>query len=163
MKLTPATIDLLDTAEWVFSLDVDLPADIDEVWSVLVDNTSWGDWFNDCKSMTASPSTWSAAGDTRTIHTGPFKIDEVAVELTEPTRWAMTLVSTNIPMAKTMLEVLDLTDTSRNGEDRTEIRWTGALNPPVYLKPFRGILESQLTAVWAPSLESLLDAVIARR
>lgn len=163
MKLTPATMDLLDTAEWVFSMDVDLPANIDEVWAVLVDNTSWPDWFNDCKSMTANPDTWTSAGDTRSIHTGLFKIDEAAVELTEPTRWAMTFTSANIPIAKTMLEVLDLSDTSRNGEERTEIRWTGALNPPVYLKPFRKVLESQLTAVWAPSLESLLDAVISRR
>ena len=59
--------------------------------------------------------------------------------------------------------VLDLTDTSRNGEERTEVRWTAALNPPPYLKPFRKIVESQLAAVWAPSLETLLDAVIARR
>lgn len=163
MKLTPATIDLLDTAEWVFSMDVDLPANIDEVWAVLIDNTSWSEWFKDCKKMEASPSTWTNPGDSRTIHTGLFKIDEIAVELTAPSRWAMTLTSTNVPMAKTMLEVLDLADTSRQGEERTSVRWTGALNPPVYLKPFRKIVESQLTAVWAPSLESLLDAVIARR
>ena len=163
MKLTPATIDLLDSAEWVMSMDVDLPATIDEVWAVLVDNDSWTEWFHNCSSMTSNPTIWTSPGDTRTIRTGPFTIAESAVVLDAPNRWAMTLTSTNLPIAKTMLEVLDLTDTSRQGEERTEVRWTGALNPPPYLKPFRKIVESQLTGTWAPSLESLLDAVMVRR
>ncbi len=163
MKLEPATLELLDTAEFTLSTDVDLAASIDEVWAVIADNTSWTEWFHNCTKMTASHDTWTAAGQTRTISTTPFVIEEVAIEVDEPNRWAMSLTKTNLPMAKRMLEVLDITDTSRNGEERTEVKWTGAFDLPAYLLPVRSISETLLVRTWGRSLEALQDAVIARR
>lgn len=163
MKLEAATLDFLDTAKFTLSTDVDLAASIDEVWAVIADNASWTEWFHKCTKMTASHDIWTAAGQTRTISTTPFVIEEVAVDIDGPHRWAMSLTNTNLPMAKRMLEVLDLTDTSRNGEDRTEVRWTGAFDLPAYLLPVRSIFETLLVRTWGTSLEALQGAVIARR
>jgi uncharacterized protein YndB with AHSA1/START domain len=163
MKLEPATIDLLDTADVVVTTEVDLPASIDEVWAVIADNTSWPEWFHNCAEMEASADVWTEAGQTRTIKTTPFVVEETSILIEAPTRWAMTLNRSNVPLATRMLEVLDLTDTSRNGEERTEVRWTGALDLPVYLRPVRRITESILVRTWGKSLEALHGAVMARR
>jgi len=163
MKLLPSTIDLLDTAEFTLSTDVDLAASIDEVWAVVADNTSWTEWFHNCTKMIAPEKTWTQAGQLRTITTTPFVIEEVSLVVDEPNRWAISLLKSNAPMAKRMIEVLDLTDTSRNGEARTEVRWTAAFDLPVYLKPFRRFSENVMMLKWGTSLEALQDAVVARR
>ena len=163
MKLTPATIDLLDNADMLVSTDVDLPAGIDEVWAVIADNSTWTEWFDKCKSVTATPTVWTDAGQTRSINVGGLKVDEIAVQVDQPNRWAMTITKSNLPLGTSLLEVLDLADTSRQGEVRTEVRWTGAFLLPAYFKPWRGLIQSRMVAAWSPSLETLLDAVIARR
>lgn len=156
-------VDFVDTAEAVLSTDVDLPASIDEVWDVIVDNESWTRWLRGCSRSSASPEIWDAAGDTRTVRVGPLRIDEVAVAVERPHTWAMSLVKTNLPMARAMLEMLELTDSSRNGEVRTEVRWTGAIDRLPYLRPLAGSIETRLADMWAQSLEALYDEVVSRR
>lgn len=162
-KLRPVGLDFVDTAEVVLTTEVDLPASIDEVWDVIIDNESWPHWLADCRSMSASRPVWADPGDTRQAQVGIMKIEEVAVALDQPDRWAMCLTKSTLPMAKAMLEMLELTDTSRNGETRTEVRWTGALDPLSYLKPLSSIIESRLAGLWARSLEALYDEVVSRR
>lgn len=162
MRFEPSTVELLDTAEYVLTTDVDLAASIDEVWAVIADNTSWVEWFHNCTDM-LGPDVWIEAGQPRTIKTTPFVIEEVSLVVDAPKRWAMCLLKSNLPMAKRMIEVLDLTDTSRNGETRTEVRWTGAFDMVPYMKPFAGVLESALIRTWGTSLEALQGAVVARR
>ena len=82
----------------------------------------------------------------------------------EPThRWAMCLTGTTLPVAKAMLEMVELTDTSRDGETRTEVRWTAALDRHTLLRPLAPVIESRVTEMWGQSLEALNDEVIARR
>lgn len=161
--LEAVKIDFLERAEFVHSTDVDLPASREEIWDVLVDNSSWSEWFEGCRSIQAVPPIWSASGDTRTIRVGALMIDEVAVELEPQACWAMSIIKTNLPLASRMLEVLDLIDTSRNGETRTEVRWTGAFDLPSYLRPLNAVIAAQLIKKWGTSLERLFDAVDARR
>ena len=161
-SLEPVGLDFLDRAEHVFTTDVDLPASVDEVWEILVDNSSWTSWF-ECSAVTSSVPVWADPGDTRMIRVGPIKIEEVAVNLDEPRQWAMSPTKSTIPIASRMLEVLDMRDTSRDGEERTEVRWTGALDIPAYLRPARRLIESRLIAMWGTSLEALHDEVLARR
>lgn len=163
MNLEPSTIGLLDTAEYVLTTDVDLPASIDEVWAVIADNTSWVDWFHNCQYVTAPHDVWTTPGQPRTIKSTPFVIEEDALVVDEPNRWAISLLKSNLPMAKRMIEVLDLTDTSRNGETRTEVRWTAAFDLHAWQKPTRRIAEALMVRIWGNSLEALQDAVIARR
>lgn len=162
-KLEPVDLDFLERAEIELSTDVDLPASADEVWAVLVDNDSWIHWFAGCRSMVYSAPVWSDVGDTRTIGVDVFKIEEVAVAIDESSRWAMCLTKTNLPMAKRMLEMVELRDTSRNGEVRTEVRWTGALDPLPYLRPFGAVFQTRLVNKWGQSLEALQDEVVSRR
>lgn len=156
-------VDFVDTAESVLSTEVDLPASIDEVWDVLVDNESWTHWLAGCSYSVGSPAVWDAVGDSRTVRVGPIRIDEVAVAVERPNTWAMSFTKTNLPMAQAMLEMLELTDTSRNGEVRTEVRWTGAIDRLPYLRPFAGLIEARLADMWGRSLEALFDEVVARR
>lgn len=162
-KLRPVDLDFLDTAEAVVTTDVDLPASIDEVWDVIVDNQSWVHWLAGCRSVTSSPDVWADPGDTRSVVIGIMKIDEVAVAVDGPHRWAMCLTSSTVPLASAMLEMLELVDTSRNGEVRTEVRWTAALDRRGFLRPFAGLIESRLIEMWGRSLEALHDEVVARR
>lgn len=161
--LQRVSLEFVERAELVTTYEVDLPAQIDEVWAVIADNNSWTEWFHNCTAMTSSPNPWTAAGQSRTIGVGPFKVQEKSVAIEAPNLWAMQISKTNLPMAKRALEMLELTDTSRHGEDRTEVRWTGAFDLPAYLRPAKKIVESRFLALWAPSLENLLDSVIARR
>ncbi len=162
-KLRSVDVDFVDAAAVVLTTDVDLPASIDEVWEVIVDNQSWPHWLAGCRSMTASRPVWADTGDTRRADLGILKIDEVAVALDQPERWAMSLTRTTLPIAAAMLEMLELADTSRNGETRTEVRWTGALDRLWYLGPLSKVLESRLADLWAQSLEALYDEVLSRR
>ena len=66
-------------------------------------------------------------------------------------------------MAKAMVEVLDLTDTSRNGETRTQVKWNAAIDLYPWMKPTRPIAERLLVRTWGNSLEALQNAVLARR
>ena len=161
--LQRASLEFVDQAELVISCEVDLPAQIDEVWAVIADNSSWPEWFHGCKAMESSHDPWTAAGQSRTVSVAPFKIREVTVAIEAPNFWAIQLSKTNLPMATRALETLELEDTSRHGEVRTEVRWTGAFDLPVYLRPAKSIVETQFVSNWGQSLENLLDAVISRR
>ena len=163
MKLEHATLDLLDTAEFTVSIDVDLAASIGEVWDVLADNTSWTSWFHKCARMDAPDDVWTEAGQLRTIHSSPFVIEEIALAVDRPNRWAICLTRTNLPMATRMIEVLDLSDTSRQGEERTGIRWTAAFDLPFYLRPGRKVMETLLARTWGTSFEALQDTINASR
>lgn len=143
--------------------DADLPAGIDEVWAVIADNNSWPEWFEGCTGMESSHNPWTAAGQSRTINVTPFKIREVAIAVDAPNLWAMQFSKTNLPMASRALEMLEFADTSRQGEVRTEVRWTGAFDLPFFLRPMASLFEDRLTQKWAMSFENLLEAVIARR
>lgn len=162
-NLRSVELDFVDTASVVLTTDVDLPASIEEVWDVIIDNSSWTNWFSGCRSMTASPPLWAQAGDTRQAGLGLIKFDEVAVAVNAPRQWAMSLTKTTVPVAEAMLEMLELTDTSRQGETRTEVRWTGALDPLRYLRPLWPVIESRLVDTWGRSLEALHDEVVKRR
>lgn len=162
-KLEKVQLDFLDRAEVELSTDVDLSASIEEVWSILVDNDSWVHWFVGCRSMAYSAPVWSDAGDTRTIGVDVLKVEEVAIAIEEPTRWAMCLTRTNLPLAKRMIEMIELRDTSRDGEVRTEVRWTAALDPLPVLRPLAGIIHGRLIDKWGQSLEALQDEVVSRR
>lgn len=162
-----ASLSYVDDAELVISTDVDLPAEINEVFAVIADNTSWSEWFKDCSHVEASHNPWTAAGQRRTITVAstpkPLEITEVAVAIEPPHLWAMQFARANLPIAKRGLEILELSDTSRAGETRTQVRWTGAFDLPIALKPFSGVAEQLFLRTWGESLEALLDAVIARR
>jgi uncharacterized protein YndB with AHSA1/START domain len=162
-KLLPISGDFFDSADHVFTTMVELPASRAEIWEALVDNAGWADWFMNCRGCEGTPAIWSAAGNTRTIRVGPVRVDEIAVELVPEQRWAMVLTATSIPFAKRMAESIDLIDTSREGEVRTELQWTGALDPLWHLKPVVSSFGARLANGWGQSFEDLNRYLAERR
>ena len=122
--LAPISGDFFETADEVFTTMVELPASRAEIWSALVDNAGWEHWFEGCRSCFGTPSVWEAAGGTRTMRLGAVRIDEIAVELVPERRWVMAITAMGVPLAHRMAESIDLVDTSRDGEVRTELVWT---------------------------------------
>ena len=102
--LEPVGLDFVDRADVVVTTEVDVPASRTELWDALVDNSTWPDWFEDCRRCEASPPIWREAGDTRRIHVGPLRIDEEAVAIEEHARWAITVTATNLLLARRMLD-----------------------------------------------------------
>ena len=58
----------------------------------------------------------------------------------------------NLPMANCITESLELTDTSRNGEDFTKIHWNAGFKPLWYLAPFAFVNRYLMTRTWTRSL-----------
>ena len=162
-SLRTVGIDYLDTAPTRVSTEVDIEGSLDEVWTALLDNSSWPEWFGSGGSVTASPPVWSSVGDTRSIRVGPMTVDEVAIDVRDRERWAMCLTETNVPLAKAMIEVVDLRDTSRDGEQRTELRWTMAAEPYRLLGPIWPRIQGRMSAMWLQSLENLHTYLAERR
>ena len=161
-RMQPVDVGFVDRAAHVVRTDVDIDASIDEVWEALADNTRWVDWF-DCSRCTASPGIWTAAGDTRTIKLGPLTVDEIAVEIEAPNCWAMTLVRSNLFVWTRGLEMVELFDTSRDGETRTEIRWTGAFEFHPFARPMTKMILGRAVDTWGQGFENLADHLRSRR
>jgi len=161
-KLEPVGLDFLDRADHVVSTEVDIAASRDEVWTALVDNAGWADWFA-CSACSGVPATWSSPGDTRTIKIYPLTVDEIAVELDAPSHWAMTIVGTNLPTWTHGLEMVELFDTTRQGETRTELRWTGAFTFHWTAKPLAAMVLRRTAAAWGEGFEELSTYLAARR
>ncbi len=162
-QLHPIPPDFLDDAPHLVTTSVDVPATRDELWAAIVDNATWTEWFVDCRSCVGSPPVWQAAGNTRTISVGRLVVEEIAAELRPGERWVMAVTRLNLPIASSMAESLDLVDTSRDGETRTELRWTGALAPRRLTGALLGPVSARMADAWGQSLENLYDFVSARR
>lgn len=162
-QLTPADRDYLDRAPLTVSTDVDMPATRDEIWAAIADSSTWTEWFVGCRSCEGEPQVWTAAGQTRRIHVGALKLDEVAAEIVPGERWVMSVTRANVPLAKRLVEMLELIDTSTADEVRTEVRWTAGVELPALLRPVGGTIGDRFVRTWGSSLENLNDYLAARR
>lgn len=161
-KMEAVGLDFIDRATHVVSTEVDVAASRDEVWTALVDNAGWVEWFG-CSRCTGSPAIWAAPGDTRTIKLGPLVIDEIAVSVEARERWAMTFVRSNLPLWTGALEMVELFDTSREGEVRTELRWTGAFDFHPIAKPLASFIVGRAVETWGQGFENLAVYLYERR
>ncbi|MGI9604885.1 MAG: SRPBCC family protein [Acidimicrobiales bacterium] len=162
-RLQPADLELLDTASHVVSTSVDVPATRAELWKTFVDNNTWSEWYEDCAGCDAEPDIWEASGNTRRIRIGILRADETAVVIEPEERWGFTITATNVFLAKRMVEVVEFIDTSREGEVRTEIRWTGAFDPLFLTRPIAGLIAQRAIDAWGQSFENLSEYVAERR
>ena len=160
--MEPAESTFVDHAAHVVSTEVDIAVSVEDIWGALVDNARWTEWF-DCSRCVASPQVWSAAGDTRTIKVGLLSIDEVAVDLEAPNRWSITFTAANVALWVKAFETVELFDTSRQGETRTEIRWTGAFEFTMFARPFASVLMSRTARTWGQGFENLALYLASQR
>lgn len=160
-QLTPGDLAFLDEAPVVVSTDVDMPAGRAEVWAAIADNDAWTEWFVDCRTCVGDPQVWTEPGQERRIEVGPLKVDERSVAIEPERRWVMTLTRSNLLVARRMVEMLELFDTSTPDEVRTEVRFTAAIEFPLVLRPVQNRIAARFIDAWGPSLENL-NAYVAR-
>lgn len=162
-QLEAATPEIFDTAGSIISTEVEIAATPDEVWAVLNDHAGWVDWFPGAKSVVAQPEAWQAPGDTRQIHVSFLKVSEAAIIVEPGADMAFTILEWQIPIAKRAAERVQITDTSRNGEDRVNLVYTGAFDLTLSGRMSWSVMETRFAGLWGVALENINDVVAKRR
>lgn len=163
-KFQTGGMEFLETAPHHFSTEVEIAGNIDLVWSILTDNSTWVEWFENCAYVFADDNEWTEVGQPRTLKTTPFVLVETLLAV-DPSNRSMVyeLNHSNLPMANCLTESLELTDTSRNGEDFTKIHWNAGFKPLWYLAPFAFVNRYLMTRTWTRSLGRIQGVVDSRR
>ena len=161
--LTPATPDFFDTASHVVATEVEIAATTEEAWAVLNDHAGWVDWFPGASQVDAQPAQWSAPGDARQIQIHKMLVSERAIIVEPESEFAFTILEWPLPIAKVAAERVQLIDTSRQGEDRVNVIYTGAFDLTFAGRLSWPIAQKQFVAAWGEAFENLQDAVAARQ
>lgn len=160
--LTPATPEFFDTAPNVVATEVEIAGTTDEVWAVLNDHAAWVDWFTGAKRVDAQPSNWTAPGDTRQIRVNQMTVSERAIIVEPGADFAFTILEWPLPIAKRAAERVQLVDTSRNGEDRVNVIYTGAFELTMLGRLAWPIAERGFVNAWGSAFENLQSIVADR-
>jgi carbon monoxide dehydrogenase subunit G len=155
VRLQPADRSIFDTASHIATTEVEVGADIERVWEKLSDHSSWPAWFPGCTAVQASPARWTGPGDTRTITINRMKVDEIALACEPEAEFSFTIVGWPLPIARSAAERVVLSDTSREGEDRTSLTWTGAFEMNRFGALIWSGLQSRLVDGWGTGFEQL--------
>ncbi len=154
-NLEPATPDFIDSAPFRIVTDVTVLAPIDAIWSLLVDQASWVEWFDDMSSVEATPWLWTEPGQTRTVNVGGLKVHETAISLIPEQEYAFTITKWPLPTAKKAIEAVRLEDRTNGGSPRTTLTYIGAFESTTIGRLAEGKLTKQLTSAWTPALKKL--------
>lgn len=161
--LTAATAEFFDTATHVVSTEVEIAATPEETWAVLNDHVSWMEWFSGMKAVEAQPAAWTSPGDTRQVTVNNMLVSEQAIIVEPGADLAFTILQWPLPIASRAAERVQLVDTSRQGEDRVNVIYTGAFDLTLIGRLSWPIAQRQFVAAWGGAFESLHEAVAARR
>ena len=161
--LTPASPEFFKTATHVASTEVEIAATTQEAWALLNDHESWRDWFAGLTAVEAQPAQWSSPGDTRQVTVNNMLVSEQAIIVEPGADLAFTILQWPLPIASRAAERVQLVDTSRQGEDRVNVIYTGAFDLTLIGRLSWPIAQRQFVAAWGGAFESLHEAVAARR
>jgi Polyketide cyclase / dehydrase and lipid transport len=153
-NLTASDPTFLDEARHRVEVRHVVDAPSSDVWACLADHANWNDWYpemTDCSS--AEPG---RLGAERSITLGPLRAVERWVIWEPPERLGFTVVHTNLPLAKRVIEVLTITpDTS--DDTRTVIDYTGCFQPTLLARLVAGRTKRQMSTSWSVAFSSLSD------
>lgn len=124
-----------------------------DLWSIIVDNPGWPDWFPGMKRCDTTSAMATGVGATRTVKVGGLEAEEQFIAWDAPRRWAFCVTRTNIPLATKMLEQLELEPT----DGGTLVRYTGAFDPHVLTRLVFGLVEKNVRSAWTGGLEGLAE------
>ena len=150
-SLEPVDTTFTSTAPRTVTVDQVVNAPVADVWACVTDNPGWVDWF---PSMTSSENTSNpthGVGSTRTVKVGGLRAEERFVAWEPEQLWAFTIEKTNLPMAKRFLEQLELTADG----DLTNVRYTGAYEPHLLVRPIASVIDKQIRSSWTDGLAGL--------
>ena len=153
--LTPVDLDFAATAPRSVVVEQPIASEPGPIWAALVDNPGWTEWY---PKMTSSVSTSDPAhgvGSTRTVEVAGLRADERFVAWEPERLWAFTIVKTNLPLAKSFLEQVELLP----GDGVTNVRYTGSFKPLLLTRPIASLIERQIRTGWTAGLAGLADHV----
>ena len=179
--LTPVDLDFAATAPRSVVVEQPIASEPGPIWAALVDNPGWTEWY---PKMTSSVSTSDPAhgvGSTRTVEVAGLRADERFVAWEPERLWAFTIVKTNLPLAKSFLEQVELLPGIDHvrvavqpipvqvgdleqvellpGDGVTNVRYTGSFKPLLLTRPIASLIERQIRTGWTAGLAGLADHV----
>lgn len=161
--LTPADADFFQTAANVATTEVEIGATPEEVWAIINDHLSWTEWFPGMKSVDAQPPQWTQVGDSRQVKVNFLTVSEQAIIVEPEADLAFTILEWPLPIAKRAAERVQLVDTSRQGENRVSLVYSGAFDLTMSGKLAWSAVEKQFVSTWGSAFENLQAAVAKRR
>ncbi len=162
MKLEPADPSIFDTAAHQISTEVEVAASTEECWAAVNDHASWTEWFAGCTSAVGQPPSWTAPGDTRQVEINRLKVSERAIIVEPEADFAFTILEWPLPIARRAAERVQLIDTSREGEERTNLVYTGAFELTFVGRLAWPLLQGRLADAWGTAFEQLQHYLNAR-
>jgi hypothetical protein len=102
----------------------------------------------------------TGVGSTRTVKVGPLVADEQFIVWEPETAWAFCVSRTNLPIAKRMLEQVELVP---NNSNETLVRYTGAFEPHPLSRLTFGLTKRQVRTMWTAGLAGLEKYTLATR
>lgn len=160
--LTPATAAFFAAAPHVVSTEVEIAGTTDQAWSVLNDHASWVEWFTGAKRVDAQPAQWTAPGDTRQIRVNQMTVSEQAIIVEPGVDFAFTILEWPLPIAKRAAERVQLVDTSRQGEDRVNLIYTGAFELTMLGRLSWTVAQRGFVNAWGSAFENLQGVITER-
>jgi hypothetical protein len=152
--------DFADTAPRVVRVERVIDVSPAQVWNCVLDTSGWTEWFP-TMSRADSMSPPATHGSSRTVKIGLLVAEEQVVVADEPLRWGFSVTHTNIPIAKRLLELLDLEDASTTERARCRVRYTGAFEPLWFNRPLFGLVTRNVARSWRHGLDGLADHLTA--
>ncbi len=149
--MTPGELDFVERAPLRVVTEVSLRHSPRQVWEVLVDNERWPEWFRACKAARTTSATRHGVGSTRWVHVDLFKVNERFIVWDEGERWGFTIVDANLPLADTVVELVQL---SPDG-DGTRLVYTFSIALKPWLRPLTGVFRWKFTNMFRSSLAGL--------
>lgn len=162
MKLDPADPSIFETAAYQISTEVEVAASTEDCWSVVNDHASWIEWFPGCTSAIGQPSSWVAPGDTRQVEINRLRVLERAIIVEPEADFAFAILEWPLPVAHRAAERVQLIDTSREGEERTNLVYSGAFDLTFAGRLAWPLLQSRLVDSWGTAFEQLQYYLNAR-
>lgn len=161
-RLTLADPSFAQSAPHRVVVERTITASAEAIWSVISDNSTWTSWFpgmSRCETTTTTTSSTPATGvgSRRTVKVGPLLVEEQFISWDENKLWGFCVTRSNLPVARKMLEQLELIDQSTSSGPSTLIRYTGAFVPhPLALLTFN-LTKRQVEAAWTGGLAGLAE------
>jgi hypothetical protein len=151
LKQTPAPADasFLSRAEWLIEKQIQIAAKPETVYDVLVDSSTWPDWFPGIRK-----AEWRGepqVGAERLVDMGMVQVTEKFYALDRGKQFSFYLSETSLPMGDVWVEDMQLAP----WDGGTQVRYRIAVNPKPPLSWARLLSRPILEQVFGEALKNL--------
>lgn len=154
-KLTLVDKDFLDQATQTIEVSAIIAAPVSDVWSAIVDNDTWPEWFEGMTRCEGTSRPASGLDASRFVAIGPFELQETFIVWEENVSWGFSVTETNLIFAKKILEQIDFEDIGSEDAPVTRITLRGAFEPHLLTKLPFPLIKRKLAKTWKTSFSNL--------